>query len=289
MAAFVSNYRVVATINNFVPKTEVVNYTKIQGNQTEPYLPPLLLDSFHRFVIQINAHPVRIALNIQKIPMFSEHLSNIRKVLSLMSEREFLKRSDSSEVASFKYHYLGWIVQEIIKCKEYFQARSNQDTSSGESNFIELFVKRVLKDITNWQRGYMGITIRECVREFPYRECTIFRQVVVQMANIQETSSCLDVIKTAINGQRGFQDDITYCSACDEEKPDKKCSKCKEVQYCDRECQRLHWFKHKKACSRPQTTTATQSTTNTTATTGNNGPIDSKELSDELKQFLVDE
>jgi len=33
------------------------------------------------------------------------------------------------------------------------------------------------------------------------------------------------------------------------------------VQYCDRECQRLHWFIHKKACARlsqgvPQTESA---------------------------------
>lgn len=49
----------------------------------------------------------------------------------------------------------------------------------------------------------------------------------------------------------GFTDsDALICHTCGEEKATKKCSKCKAVQYCDRECQRLHWFIHKKNCAR---------------------------------------
>ncbi|KAJ1522256.1 hypothetical protein ONE63_002560 [Megalurothrips usitatus] len=66
-----------------------------------------------------------------------------------------------------------------------------------------------------------------------------------------DSPNALSVISAAINGQRGFNDAAaSACSTCGEEKAPKKCSKCKAVQYCDRECQRLHWFLHKKACAR---------------------------------------
>lgn len=56
---------------------------------------------------------------------------------------------------------------------------------------------------------------------------------------------------SAVNGQRGFADSETLtCNTCGEEKATKKCAKCKSVQYCDRECQKLHWFLHKKVCSK---------------------------------------
>ncbi|GAB0096235.1 ankyrin repeat and MYND domain-containing protein 2 [Sergentomyia squamirostris] len=255
MAAFVSNHRVVALINNYVPKSDIEYYTKVQGQQIEPYLPPVLLDSFHKFVIQTNMHPVKIALTLQRLGGFSENLKAIRKVLEMMSEREVQRKNEVNEIMSFKFHYLGYVVSEIIKCREYFQARKEAG-SEMKNDFVELFAKRVLKEGKNGILDYLEWMIRECVREFPFREFTIFKQMVSQLANKENEGAALDVIKWAIYGQRGFQDPVTYCSSCGEEKPDKKCSKCKEVQYCDRECQRLHWFVHKKACTRPESSSA---------------------------------
>lgn len=53
------------------------------------------------------------------------------------------------------------------------------------------------------QLEYVETTVRECVREFPFRESTVFRQVVVQFTN-KECLPALDVIRGAIHGQRGF-------------------------------------------------------------------------------------
>lgn len=200
MAAFVSNHNVVATINNFIPKSDLEYFTKVQGQQTEPYLPTILLESFHKFIIEINVHPVRIALNLQKFGLLSDHLKTVKKVLDLMAEREFKKQS---EIMAFKFHYLGWIVNEIIKCKEYFQARKEQNVNT-KTDFVELFAKRVLKENKSGQLDYLESTIRDCVREFPFRECIIFRQIVTQLAN-KDCGSALDVVNSAINGQRGFQ------------------------------------------------------------------------------------
>lgn len=81
-----------------------------------------------------------------------------------------------------------------------------------------------------------------------------------------------------------FQEDITSCSTCGEEGPDKKCSKCKQVQYCDRECQRLHWFMHKKTCARPMPAGGAASVSN-----GANSKkdIDTAELSEQLQNLIA--
>lgn len=279
MGAFVANHKCVGIINNFIPKSEVEYYTKLQGQQTEPYLPVTLLDSFHKFIIQPNIHPVRVSLNLQKFGIISEHFVTVKKVLDMMTEREFQKKSDINELMALKYHYLGYIINEICKCRDHFQARKSDKEQ--KSDFVELFAKRVLKPNNKGQMDYLEATIRECVREFPLRECTIFQQVVRQLASKENALTALEVLKQAINGQRGFQDLSSFCSTCNEEKPDKKCSKCKEVQYCDRECQRLHWFIHKKECARPK-----ESSVAGQVTTGAKNEIDQGELSEELQKLV---
>lgn len=201
MAAFVGNHAAVAAINNFIPKSEIEYYTKLQGQQTEPFLPVFLLDAFHNFVIQSNINPVRIALNLQKFGSFNEHLKQLRKVLELMVDREMQHRNDVNEIMAFKYHYLGWIVNEIIKCRDHFQSR--KDSDDNRTDYCEMFAKRVLKENKAGQLEYVESSIRDCVREFPFRECTVFRQVVTQLAN-KDASPALDIIRAAINGQRGF-------------------------------------------------------------------------------------
>lgn len=221
MAAFVGNHAAVACINNYIPKSEIEYFTKIQGQQTEPILPIILLDSLHKFVIQSNMHPVRVALNIQKFGALSEHLKTVKKVLELMTEREVKKRNEINEIMAFKYHYLSYMVGEVIKCRDYFQTRkesqseSNTDAAS-KSDFVELFVKRVLKENKQGQAEYVESTIRDCVREFPFRDSTVFKQVLVQLTS-KDALPALDVIRGAINGQRGFvvstRDTVLCCIA----------------------------------------------------------------------------
>ncbi|XP_055914217.1 ankyrin repeat and MYND domain-containing protein 2 [Eupeodes corollae] len=285
MAAFVGNYTCVEAINNYVPKAQIEQFTKIQGNQKEPCLPPQLLDSFHKFVIEVNLHPVRIALNLQRNGNLIKHLPKLKKVLQLMTEKEMHKKCDINELMAFKYHYLRWTISEIMRCEEQCQLRKEKNNDSdGKHDFIELFVKRVLKENKQGQLEYVEFTIRDCVREFPFRECTIFRQVVSQLAN-KDSPPALFVLRSAINGQRGFIDEISFCSTCGEEKPDKKCSKCKAVQYCDRECQRLHWFMHKKTCARP--TSAAVNSNHLSGTAENKHDIDAGEIQETLKNLVV--
>lgn len=86
-----------------------------------------------------------------------------------------------------------------------------------------------------------------------------FLQMVKSLARKEDSPSALSVILNAINGQSSFNDDLSPCVTCTEPKALKKCSKCRAVQYCDRECQRLHWFVHKKECARSSTSSSKSS------------------------------
>lgn len=282
MAAFVGNKLAVQTINNFIPREEIAYYTKLQGIQTEPYLPPFLIERFHQLTMQLNLYPVRIALNLQKSPVLLDHLDKIKKVLNLMSEREAKRGGDVNEILAFKMHYLAWIVGEIQRCRDSVKSKEGGGQEK-KTDYIEAFIKKVLKPAKEGQMDYTEVTIRDCVREFSFRELTVFRQIVGQLVNKNNTLTAFEILKQSLMGHNAFADQITNCNTCGEENPTKKCSKCKLVSYCDRECQRLHWFVHKKVCDRE----ITSSTTSITKS-DEKEPIDVAELQGVLQQMRSD-
>ncbi|EFN88764.1 ankyrin repeat and MYND domain-containing protein 2 [Harpegnathos saltator] len=257
MAAFVGNHNCVATINNFIPKADIDFYIKPQGLLMEPMLPSHLADYFHKFIMQVNVNPVRVTINLQKFPALLENATKVQKVLESMRYREMTRGAETNEVMAFKYHYLSCVVVEVLKCQRRQEAmkaekneKSNEESEEKKSDTVELLIRRFLKCSKNdGLPEYQEAFLRESVREFPFRESTIFRQMVATLAS-RDPPSAVSVISAAINGQRGFSDNTQICVTCGEDKAIKKCSKCKAVQYCDRECQRLHWFMHKKACAR---------------------------------------
>lgn len=281
MAAFVGNHHTVATINNYIPCSEIAYYSIIQGQQAEPYLPPFLVDSLHRFVLGVNVHPIRIALNVQHIPGLLEHAAKISKVLEMLCKREMAKGSETNEVMAFKYHYFSFMVKEINII--YNRQKANTDKDQKKYDVVEVIAKRLLKPGKNGvSQDLMDQFLKDCVREFPFRESTTFHQMVSALTS-NDPPPALSVINCTINGQRGFVDAVSYCITCGEEKPAKKCSKCKSVQYCDRECQRLHWFVHKKACNRETSAQAPPPSNNNQA----NNNIDVNELSAELQNIVA--
>lgn len=86
---------------------------------------------------------------------------------------------------------------------------SDDNEGKKASDPIELFIKKMLKtskgDVPEYQENF----IRECVREFPNRECTIFRQMVSTLARADSPGG-LSVITSAINGQRGKMSNVHF-------------------------------------------------------------------------------
>ncbi|CAH0555427.1 unnamed protein product [Brassicogethes aeneus] len=273
MAAFVGHHNCVATINNYVPKENVDIFTiATDGKDTE--LPAFIADSFHKFIMQVNIHPVKVVLNIHNYVGLGEHLPECKKVLELMCEKEMKKGAENNETMAFKFHYLSYVVGEIIKIKQ--KQTTNKTDDEKKLDITELFTRKILKPGRQGVLEFMEGFIKDCVREFPFRESNLFRQIVASLTG-DNPAGALNVLSAAINGQRGFIDNASMCSTCGEEKAPKKCSKCKVVQYCDRNCQRLHWHWHKKACAKlAQNPEYLDKTT-----------PDTNEISSELQNFLI--
>lgn len=82
---------------------------------------------------------------------------------------------------------------------------------------------------------------------------TLF-QIVASLTRGKDSMTALNVILVMIGNRRSLSVDAfgeeRICGTCTENNATKKCAKCKTMQYCDRECQRIHWFVHKKECGR---------------------------------------
>lgn len=162
-----------------------------------------------------------------------------------MSDREMSQGFNSNEIMSFKYHYVSCVVGELIKIEQH--VIQTEDLTNIDS-VIEYQIKRFLMcNIQTAVCEYQELYLKDVIRNFKYKQSAILSQMVATLTGSESPPTALSVILAAINGQKGFGDSDS-CETCGEEKAPKKCSKCKSVQYCNQECQRLHWFMHKKLC-----------------------------------------
>jgi len=248
MGAFVGNHECVAIINNYVPKESVYYFTRKQPFEEKAKLPIELAKPLHQLVMLMNTHPVRVAITLKANPILFENLPTVCNILELMSDREFKNRRDVNEVLSLKFHILHYIVKDMKKLKE-------KEDSTGESKnvpFLDRWIKSML--VGREEDGYPVFQenfLRQGVKEFAFHESQLFKTLVTNFQHCQnygEGVTAAEYINQAFNGQKGFQDE--NCETCGNEKAEKKCAKCKAVQYCDRDCQKYHWFVHKKYCAK---------------------------------------
>lgn len=249
MAAFVGNHDCVAIINNFVPKEDILYFTRKQPFEEEPKLSPELAKPLHDLVMMMNTHPVRVALKFRENPVLLTKVTQIRKVLELMSDREFKNRYDVNEVMSLKFHVLQFIVEDIEKQQE----KDKLQDPPAKTPFIDRWIKWQL--VGREEDGYPVYQenfLRQGVKVFPFPESQLFKMLVTNFShctNYGEGQTASEYINGAFNGQRGFKD-FENCDTCGQEGAKKKCSTCKSADYCDQACQKYHWFVHKKHCAK---------------------------------------
>lgn len=246
MAAFVGNHDCVAAINNFVPMSDVQYYIVPNGLDMDPKLPPVLAESFHKFITQVNVHPVAVLMSLQKTPALILGHKQVRNVLSLMAEREIKRGQDANEVLSFKFHWLGMIFEDIEMTEE------SKTDKTKDKDVLDLCLKKFTKP------SALDQFVRIAVRRFPFIESTLFRQVANGLATFTqdktaEPGSSFSIITSAVNGQRGFASN-SHCSACSNENASLQCSRCKTEVYCGTDCQKVHWHVHKRSCAPPSAT-----------------------------------
>jgi hypothetical protein len=240
MAAFVGQHQAASVINNFISREDIEYFSQLQGLEKEPRLPPSLVDPFLSFVRDMNVNPVRVAMNWSNSKVLHPHSQKVLKVLELLCEKE-MKLEDPNESLALKYHHLSFILKHVIKFLE----------SSPDGDVTPMLKKWLRGD----EHGFPILLekfLRQSIREFPYRDCTILIQLVKTLSAVEVGSepSALTILAKSINGQKGFDEDASVCCTCGESSPPKACSQCKRVEYCDQNCQKIHWFTHKIICSK---------------------------------------
>ncbi|XP_077447535.1 ankyrin repeat and MYND domain-containing protein 2-like isoform X2 [Stigmatopora argus] len=230
MAAFVGQHDCVTVINNFFSRASLEYYTRPQGLEREPKLPPCLVGPLHKIIMTTNLNPVKIVMLVRENPVLVDAvaLKKCYQVMDLLCE-QCVKQQDMNEVLAMKMHYISCILQ---KCVIFLQKQDDK---------LDALVKSLLRgrDSDGFPQ-YQEKFIRECIRKFPYCETTLLQQ-------LGNNPTAYSVLTQALTGQMAFVDD-NYCATCGERGADKRCSLCKSVTYCSLTCQKIHWFTHKKMC-----------------------------------------
>ncbi|KAM9776463.1 ankyrin repeat and MYND domain-containing protein 2-like isoform 4-T4 [Syngnathus typhle] len=230
MAAFVGQHDCVTVSKNFFPRARLEYYTRPQGLEREPKLPPALAGPLHKIIMTTNLNPVKIVMLVRENPVLVDigALEKCYQVMDLLCE-QCVKQQDMNEVLAMKMHYISCVLQ---KCLTFLQRQDDK---------LDALVKSLLRgrDSDGFPQ-YQEKFIRECIRKFPYCETTLLQE-------LGNDPTAYSVLTQALTGQMAFAD-ADYCATCGERGADKRCSLCKSVTYCSLTCQKLHWFTHKKMC-----------------------------------------
>ncbi|XP_052695723.1 ankyrin repeat and MYND domain-containing protein 2-like [Crassostrea angulata] len=236
MAAFVGQHQCVSVINNFFPKEKLLYYTKPQGFEKEPRLPPEMAPALCTMINMPDLHPVKLCLYLQDHPGLLDNYTGIVKVFEHLCEKS-MKARDTNDIFALKTHYYSVLFKTAGKMQS-------------EKGSIDGLIKSLIKGresdgFPEFQEKFL----RQMLREFPYAESELLQQMVRNLANTQigDHPTALYVLCQGINGQK-FMDEDDVCSTCGSLRAKKKCSACKMVCYCDQRCQKLHWSTHKKFC-----------------------------------------
>ncbi|XP_074543455.1 ankyrin repeat and MYND domain-containing protein 2-like isoform X2 [Halichoeres trimaculatus] len=230
MAAFVGQHDCVTVINNFFSLARLEFYTRPQGLEREPILPPRLAKPLHKIIMTTNLNPVKIVLLVRENPVLLDvtALEKCSQVMDLLCE-QCVQQQDMNEVLAMKMHYISCVLQ---KCLSFLHKRDDK---------LDALVKSLLRgrDSDGFPQ-YQEKFIRDCIRKFPHCEATLLQQ-------LGSDPTAFSVLNQALTGQMALAD-ADYCATCGDRGADKRCSLCKSVLYCSLACQRLHWFTHKRTC-----------------------------------------
>lgn len=237
MAAFVGQHATATLITNFIPEKAISLYSK---GANAP-LPPNLVEPLLSLVRTRNIHPVHLVQVFHEKRPLIEEASCVIKTLNQMCKDE-MEKADANEPNALKFHILSNILELTSK---------NVTVSDDES--YEAFMKKLLKSESKIGLSIMTEkTLRNAVREFPFRDSTIFLQLLRSLSgvNIGDEPSALTLLTRMVSGIMSDNDTDHRCNACHEPNSSKKCSQCDSASYCNRFCQKIHWPCHKKFCKK---------------------------------------
>lgn len=253
MAAFVGQTEIVVMINNFLPRLTIERYTQSQ-NTNLPKLSKHLVNPLHKFVLNVNVHPVYILMNLDNYIEIINNIKQVRDVLESISDKEMTDKEVPAENIAFKLAYLVYILGYFDKQLSLVKAK-HPDLSIKDQikKTVDLIIKLLLKERTS--TGFpisLEKFIREACSTFKYKKSSVFVLMLQKLHNVEigEEPSALQLLIDSINDQKAFFKDCTNCQTCNEINPKSRCSICKSVWYCNQNCQRYDYSGHKMICKK---------------------------------------
>ena len=216
-------------------------------------LPELVCSGLYSLLLEVNnIHPVHSLIAIKNCSALWENSSLIISTLEAITESSF---KDTHEEISFRTHFIMRIftaIQELEVSVEEFDSRCDQ--------LIKKFLRLSSSDGRSSISMQVGMEnhLRQAIRSFPFRDMPLYKQTLACLLAIEKddklksqlASPALHVINSVIRGPLAAKNSMDpMCATCGEQGDTlKECTSCHSVWYCGKQCQKLHWFSHKKAC-----------------------------------------
>ena len=245
MASFVGNKECARIISSFFSEESFLSIASksLLPAPISPLLYAVLLELY-------NIHPVHALIAIRRQPLLLEDIPSVLRTLESICDKTF---KDTLEEISFRSYFLLCL----------FKAIQEAQAADEMNKPCEQLIKKFLRESVSGEGASLQVGmenhLRQAIRSFPFRDMPLFQQTLVCLQAIESsgkvnnelTSPTLHVINSIIRGPlagRASMDPI--CATCGVQGAClRECASCKSVWYCGKECQKFHWFSHKRRCS----------------------------------------
>ncbi|VDP10517.1 unnamed protein product [Soboliphyme baturini] len=252
LAAFTGQYRCICVLRNFIPFSDLEKYIISKGCGSSARLPPEIAALLYELLLSPNVHPVHVVLFLRHHPELRQYRKEVLYVTEDLME-SLIKTSDCNEIMAFKFNIILHTLQEVFK----FLEHDGENASKPDKDKLLTFAKSLLAVDASGKASHFNNFLIVAIQKFPFKQTVVYQQIVQETCTSSQDDCvpALDAINELVMGQCMATKE-TFCVSCGEPNSRLRCSSCKKDNYCSVECQKLHWFVHRRTCLKPSKTRA---------------------------------